>query len=103
MKAIGKEMQHAVSTKLDQHLSDYGDMAKSLASEAVCRYGDEIKQAMYSAEVQQIENLQRLMNEAEGAVLLSTTTPVLRRTLITLLERYGGSVASIEVMIPLED
>jgi hypothetical protein len=67
---------------------------------AVRLFGKDAATGLYPEYQAEIERLEALMPDVEGAVLLSTTEPNLRYALTQLLQRYGGDLSSIENMIP---
>lgn len=65
-------------------------------------YYDKAMNELYPEQTAEINRLQDMKKDVEGAVLLSTTTPNLRYALTRLLQKYGGDLSSIEQMLPEE-
>jgi hypothetical protein len=76
------------------------DFIDDLKNIARTKLNSKAMDELYPEKGLEIERLNALKPDVEGAVLLSTTEPNLRYALTRLLQKYGGDLSAIENMLP---
>lgn len=103
-RTLGKQMDE-IFTRALSNCAPYYYYANSsyianIRNAAYSLHLESIREAQYPEITAEIDRLNSLMDNAEGAVLLASTDKNLRITLTNLLEKYGGDISDIEDMLP---